>query len=193
MKDKENIKNINKLSISYMMLSGLKGKALENNNPFLKYLTYNMLMDSFNKEKDISSTESKLIYIINEKSGLNSNYNIIPTNLVHDIIEESYNMYKNLDNKSFDKKINDDISNYLDNDYDNFIDDLYDKYIESFLNILLNYNSKRETYNIIKKSVFNDELEKSVKIEDYDKAIFYRDKIKELVIKMELIKKESEI
>lgn len=202
MKDKENIKNINKLSISYMMLSGLNGKSLGSTNPFLKYLAYNMLMNGFNEklnnsdgtENDVKTSVNKVIYIIDPKNGLESSTAMIPNELVHMMIEESYEMYKKLDKMEIiDKKVSEDISLYLNKDYDDFLDDLYNKYVDSFLSILINFSSNRESYNLIKIKVYEEELKKSVKVEDYDKAIFYRDRIKDLNDKIDKNRKKSEI
>jgi len=213
MKDKENIKNINKLSISYMMLSGLNGKSLDIDNPFLKYLAYNMIMNKIENESNESNgiedilkdNMDKVIYTIDTVNGLQSTSSIIPNELVHMMIEESYIMYKKLDEKIFDKKMTEEISNYLNKDSNTFIDDIINNYNESFMFILMNYNSNRESYNLLKINVYENELNKSVKIEDYDSAIFFRDKIKsiherikqnkieQLRIEMEQNKKDTEI
>ena len=49
----------------------------------------------------------------------------------------------------------------------------------SIIKILLNFNSKRESYNNIKIDILKEEMQSVVEIEDYDTAIIYRDKIKE--------------
>ena len=68
MKDRENIKNINKLSIAYIMLKGLKGQTLEKENPFLIYLMYNMFFkerNNLDENKESTPDEFKNnVYLI---------------------------------------------------------------------------------------------------------------------------------
>lgn len=184
MKDRENIKNINKLSIAYIMLKGLKGQTLEKENPFLIYLMYNMFFkerNTLDENKEITSDEFKNnVYLIDYKNGIEENIDIIPNDLFHLIIQESYEMYSSLNeiNNLVDPAIKEQITQYLDSK-DNFINELVDNFRNSLLSIILNFNSKRITYNNIKVDILKEELKYVVEIEDYDTAIIYRDKIRE--------------
>jgi hypothetical protein len=41
MKDIENIKDVNKITLSYMLLKGLFGEKIEKDNPFFTYIVDN--------------------------------------------------------------------------------------------------------------------------------------------------------
>lgn len=184
MKDRENIKNINKLSIAYIMLKGLKGQTLEKENPFLIYLMYNMFFkerNNLDENKERTPDEFKNnVYLIDYEDGIEENIDIIPNDLFHLIIQESYEMYSTLNeiNNLVDPTIKEQITQYLDSK-DNFINELVDNFRNSLLSIILNFNSKRITYNNFKVDILKEELKYVVEIEDYDTAIIYRDKIRE--------------
>lgn len=184
MKDRENIKNINKLSIAYIMLKGLKGQTLEKENPFLIYLMYNMFFkerNNLDENKESTPDEFKNnVYLIDYEDGIEENIDIIPNDLFHLIIQESYEMYSTLNeiNNLVDPTIKEQITQYLDSK-DNFIKELVDNFRNSLLSIILNFNSKRITYNNFKVDILKEELKYVVEIEDYDTAIIYRDKIRE--------------
>ena len=184
MKDKENIKQINNLAISYIMLKGLRGQTLEKENPFLIYLMYSMFKSNELKDSEHEETNPN-IYLIDFQKGIEDNINYIPNTLFHYLIEESYNMYGNLNSMKnlVDSVINEQVLSQLENK-DNFINELVDNYKSSLIYILLNYNSKKENYNKIKIEILKDELNRVVEIEDYDSAIIYRDKIKETEIRL---------
>lgn len=184
MKDRENIKYINKLSIAYIMLKGLKGQTLEKENPFLIYLMYNMFFKEKNMLDGTIETPSddlkKNVYLIDYKNGIEENVDIIPNELFHMIIQEAYEMYLSLNeiNSLVDPNIKEQISEYLDSK-ENFINELVENFKNALLFIFLNFNSKRISYNETKVDILKSELNYVVEIEDYDKAIIYRDKIKE--------------
>ena len=184
MKDKENIKQINNLAISYIMLKGLRGQTLEKENPFLIYLMYSMFKSNELKDSEHEETNPN-IYLIDFQKGIEDNINYIPNTLFHYLIEESYNMYGNLNSMKnlVDSVINEQVLSQLENK-DNFINELVDNYKSSLIYILLNYNSKKENYNKIKIEILKDELNRVVEIEDYDSAIIYRDNIKETEIRL---------
>ena len=183
MKDRENIKHINKLSIAYIMLKGLKGQTLEKENPFLIYLMYNMFFKERNVSDETNETPSddlKNVYLIDYKNGIEENVDIIPNELFHMIIQEAYEMYLSLNeiNSLVDPNIKEQISEYLDSK-ENFINELVENFKNALLFIFLYFNSKRISYNETKVDILKSELNYVVEIEDYDKAIVYRDKIKE--------------
>lgn len=188
MKDRENIKNINKLSIAYIMLKGLKGQTLEKENPFLIYLMYNMFFkerNNLDENKESTSDEFKSdiknnVYLIDYKNGIDENVDIIPNDLFHMMIQESYEMYLSLNeiNNLVDPAIKEHITQYLDSK-ENFINELVDNFRNALISIILNFNSKRISYNNIKVYILKEELDYVVEIEDYDTAIIYRDKIRE--------------
>lgn len=184
MKDRENIKHINKLSIAYIMLKGLKGQTLEKENPFLIYLMYNMFFKEKNMLDGTIETPpddlKKNVYLIDYKNGIEENVDIIPNELFHMIIQEAYEMYLSLNeiNSLVDPNIKEQISEYLDSK-ENFINELVENFKNALLFIFLNFNSKRISYNETKVDILKSELNYVVEIEDYDKAIIYRDKIKE--------------
>ena len=145
MKDRENIKNINKLSIAYIMLKGLKGQTLEKENPFLIYLMYNMFFkerNNLDENKESTPDEFKNnVYLIDYEDGIEENIDIIPNDLFHLIIQESYEMYSTLNeiNNLVDPTIKEQITQYLDSK-DNFIKELVDNFRNSLLSIILNFN-----------------------------------------------------
>lgn len=192
MKDKENIKSINKLSISYIMLKGLKGQTLEKQNPFLIYLMYNMIFKSGQVSEEDQEKLNNKTYFIDYQDGIPENVSIIPNDLFHLIMEESYEMYKSLNDikNNVESLLSEQIDSYLENK-DAFINELIESYKNSIIKILLNFNSKRESYNNIKIDILKEEMQSVVEIEDYDTAIIYRDKIKETEEKI-LEKKENE-
>ena len=188
MKDRENIKNINKLSIAYIMLKGLKGQTLEKENPYLIYLMYNMFFKERNtsdENKESTSDEiqndiKNTVYLIDYKKGIEENVDIIPNDLFHMIIQESYDMYLSLNeiNNLVDPNIKEQITQFLDSK-ENFINELVDNFKSALISIILNFNSKSVEYNAIKVDILKNELQYVVEIEDYDTAIIYRDKIKD--------------
>lgn len=191
MKNKENIKHINKLSISYIMLKGLNGQSLEKGNPFLTYLMYNMFMGGYDK-KSKSPDINKMFYLIDVESGLGKTLNTIPNELFHMMIETSHDMYKNINDVkvAIVPNIDEQISEYLD-EKDEFIDDLINNYRNSITHIMLNYNSNRKTYNEIKIDILTNEMNISVEEEDYNNAIIFRDKIKETKERIENKKRDE--
>ena len=192
MKHKENIKSINKLSISYIMLKGLKGQTLEKQNPFLIYLMYNMIFKSGQVSEEEQEKLNNKTYFIDYQDGIPENVIIIPNDLFHLIMEESYEMYKSLNDikNNVESLLSEQIDSYLENK-DAFINELIESYKNSIIKILLNFNSKRESYNNIKIDILKEEMQSVVEIEDYDTAIIYRDKIKETEEKI-LENKENE-
>ena len=188
MKDKENIKNVNKLSMSYMLLMGLQGKRLEPSNPFLNFLYYKMLINGA-KNND---TLDKITFVIDKEEDDHLIIEMIPNELVHGMIEESIIMYKLLNEGMIkESEMDEKISSYLQDDYSGFVEKLELKFKNSLLSILLNYNSMVTSYNEIKIDIFNDEMNECVKSEDYDNAIIFRDRIKETKERILYTKKES--
>jgi len=180
MKDKENIKNINKLSVSYIMLMGLNGQILVKNNPFLTYLMFNMLMSGYDEKFNGNDELNRIVYLVDVEDGIEKKINIIPNELLHLMIEETYIMYKKLDELStlVDPQINEQIISYLD-DKEEFINEIITNFKRSLVFILLNFKSMNKSYNNIKIDILSNELKEVIKIEDYDNAIIYRDKINE--------------
>jgi len=188
MKDKENIKSVNKLSMSYMLLMGLQGKRLEPTNPFLNYLYYKMLINGSKSE----DTLEKVTFVIDKEEEDHLIIEMIPNELVHGMIEESIIMYKNLNEGIIEKsEMDEKISSYLADDYSGFVEKLEQKFKNSLISILLNYNSMVTSYNEIKINIFNDEMNECVKSEDYDNAILFRDRIKETKERITYTKNES--
>lgn len=180
MKNKKNIKNINKLSISYIMLKGLNGQVLQKDNPFLIYLMLNMFMNGYDEKFSGDEELNRIVYMLDIEDGTEKKVNIIPNQLFHLMIEESYSIYSKLDQITnlVDPKINDSILNYLD-DKEEFIYELVSNFKRTLLYIILNYKTMNKDYNKIKIDILSNELKEVVKAEDYDNAIIYRDKIKE--------------
>ena len=165
MKDPKNIKLLNKLSISYMSLKGLQGVALEQDNPFVNYYMSFILMGS--------------LFSINPDNTM-----IVPTSLFHEMIKKAYDFYKNIDN--VEEQVNPDIKEQLSiflessDRLDNWIKVSISDYKNLLFELLGNYNSPKEDYIEIKKSVFEDKMFEYAKEEEYEKAAEIRDKIKNI-------------
>lgn len=175
MKNIENIKDINKITLSYMLLKGLFGERLEHDNPFFTYILNNVDEDDIKKHKDKQNN----IILFNDINDINKNINPIENKLFHNIISETYNMYKRIYNveniaECIDENTRNDISNYLDNESE-FIGDIIDEFNYYLIDVLINFKSQNKIYNNIKIEILTNEMNCAVDIEDYDCAIYYRD------------------
>ena len=181
----EIIKRVNKLTSNYIMLRGISGQIIDKDNAILKYLSYSMFINGL--EETPHNETVRVSYIIDINNGLESKTDDIPNDIFHPFVQEAFNMYNKITKRSnvCDTMIKDKIQPLLTGDYDDFVGELESTYMNCFLYIIQNYESKFNTYNDLKISVFEKEIENSVKLEDYDTAIIYTDKIKELKTKKE--------
>lgn len=187
MKDLENIKSLNKVAVSYIILSGISGKPLDTRNPFMNYILYSLIQYDESNENETKNTSHEvkvheipldgIEHILNTK-----NIQYVPNNLFHALIQESYTLYNDLDNiPKNDADLNQKLSMFLGNiEFEKFKKNIIDDYRKSLINILINYNSKRKDYNITKVAILLNEMNLNAKYENYQIAAFYRDKIKEI-------------
>jgi protein-arginine kinase activator protein McsA len=65
---------------------------------------------------------------------------------------------------------------------DNHINEIFKDFKDNFMLLLINYNSKRDSYNNIKIKVLTDKMNEYANDELYEEAALIRDKIKSLTI-----------
>lgn len=183
MKEPKNIETLNKMVTYYITLHGLRGETLNKMNPFSIYFTRVAL------QGNIFNLMSPTDGLVQQRIDYTA---IVPTDTVHELINEAYHFYKSID--SFDSTISPEMKNIVisqigGESYDEFVGDSIDVFKKSFSELLINYNSYKEQYIFIKLEILEDKMKDFVKEEDYWKAADMRDMIKKLENKlMELYK-----
>lgn len=188
MKDIENIKDVNKITLSYMLLKGLFGEKIEKDNPFFTYIVDNTDEDLL-KEHYVKIKKKKSdVILLNDINDINKNINPIENKLFHKMIVETHNMYFRLNEENvemkIDSKLTEQIETYLDEE-NNFVDDIIYEFKYYLIDVLINFKSTNINYNNIKIEILTNEMNEAVKIDDYDNAIFFRDIINDTKKKIE--------
>lgn len=162
MKDPKNIDTLNELVITYMSLHGLQGMSMDQNNPFTVY--YMMIMRG-----SIHSMETDDL--------------VVPNSLVHPMVKYAYDFYKEVNefNSMINPMMKEQVINVLgESEFDNFLESSVEKFKRCLFELINNYNSKKEGYNVIKISLLEDKMMEFVENEEYGKAAEMRDKLSEL-------------
>lgn len=162
MKNPENIKNLNRLVISYMSLKGMQGISLEKDNPFIKYY--------------LSLLMSEMLSIEMEEF-------IVPNKLVYSMIEKAFELYNEVDNieNKVDPKMKDIMMYYMEDnlEYKELISKSKEEYKDFIFKIVINFNSKNEEYNKIKLKILEDKMFEYAELEEYENAAEIKNKIEQ--------------
>lgn len=191
MKDPKNIESLNNIVTTYITIKGFSGEQLNPNNPFSVYLTELVLNgDLSSLFGNISENDKKIINnaISNRKSNNETDsITVVSNSLVHFIVNDSFELYKQLYKNDISinptikeeliGKIGDDIS------FDNFITSSIETFKTSLFYLLMNFNSKKESYNKIKFELLDIKMSEYAIAENYEEVAKIRDLIKNLKIK----------
>jgi hypothetical protein len=178
MKNPDNIKKLNELTISYMMINGIKGFALEGDDPFISY--YMSILQRMYMPLFVMSQDDKIEELPT----------IVPNSLLHKMVSKAFELYNSVDDleDKIDPEIKQELSYALEGEsklYE-YVSSSVSMYKEQLFDLLNNYNSKKDTYNDIKIKIYEDKMYEYAKSENYSKAAEIRDKIN--VIKDEIKK-----
>lgn len=160
MKDPKNIEALNILTMYYVTLHGLQGIVLDPENPMAYYFT-SALMGRLNID----------------------NTNSVPNSILHDMLEEAYDFYKEIDN--IDTLVNPMMKQQIEQQlgdikFDEYVESSVKIYKDSLYYLVTNYNSKKEEYNQMKIDILDNQMNVFIENEDYMGAAEMRDKIKEI-------------
>ena len=160
MKDIKNIERLNNITGSYLALSGLKGDQLPDDDIFIQYYKYMLLVQG------IGNTEIKYV----------------PNDLLHEMIQTAYTLQQNIDDyiNNIPYGVKTTICNIIGGEakYQDYINSTVDTLDKNMFELLNNYKSKNPTYNSIKIPTLEKQMFKYADVDEFEKAAKLRDKIK---------------
>ena len=174
-------KRVNKTVFNYLSVVGLwKDYTLDNRNPIIYYLLNSVFMNKSNFliNNIYATVEAKL-------DNFNETLNIdIPNKFFHIMVKEFYHIYNNIDEilNNQNEEVREILINFVGSEaeFNDYVDAIIDQYKNSLYELVRYYNSNDINYNEIKINLLQDRLNEYVSIEEYEKAIILRDKIKEI-------------
>lgn len=200
MKDPKNIRLLNKLTLHYISLRGLRGETLQTGSPFMIYFT-NLLALLYTQKGEISFdkllsniTDKDIETTLEEKLEDSGAKFVVGNSLFHAMIQEAYQLYEQSNEVEISPIVGAFIgATFGDFDVDEFITKSVDDFKDTLTSLLSNFKSKNETYNRIKQQVLQDTLSRMVDSEDYEEAAVIKEKLDATneLIKESLMKPED--